>query len=259
MNETKEVEQSIVLDADGLSKQYQTGEIVVNALNDVSFRVASGEFVAIMGPSGSGKSTLLHLMGGLDDPSGGTITLAGSTFSNQKDTVLTLARRHHIGFIFQFFNLIPTLNAEENILLPVIIDGKDPRKYQDRLDQLLGLVNLTKRRQHKPDQLSGGEQQRVAIARALITEPAVVLADEPTGNLDSKSGRLVMELLRQSCDELNQSIVIVTHDSRAAAYADRVVFLRDGKIEQEMLFFDETPALRMQKINAALETQEAQA
>ncbi len=230
MNETKEVEQSIVLDADGLSKQYQTGEIVVNALNDVSFRVASGEFVAIMGPSGSGKSTLLHLMGGLDDPSGGTITLAGSTFSNQKDTVLTLARRHHIGFIFQFFNLIPTLNAEENILLPVIIDGKDPRKYQDRLDQLLGLVNLTKRRQHKPDQLSGGEQQRVAIARALVNTPSLVLADEPTGNLDSRTSQDVLGLLKVTSRKFVQTIVMITHNEEIAQLADRIVRIEDGLI-----------------------------
>jgi len=223
-----------VLEAKELHKQYDLGEHPVIALGGVNFQVEPGEFVAIMGPSGSGKSTLLHLLGGLDTPTSGLVNLAGKPLTGISDNEATLARRHNIGFIFQFFNLVPTLDAEENILLPVIIDGKNPAEFSDRLDTLLELVGLQQRRHHRPDQLSGGEQQRVAIARALITRPAVILADEPTGNLDSKSGKVIMELLRRSCDEMNQSIVEVTHDARAAAYADRVVFLRDGQIEQEI-------------------------
>jgi putative ABC transport system ATP-binding protein len=183
-----------------------------------------------MGPSGSGKSTLLHLLGGLDTPSQGEITLSELQFSKLSEKAATLARRHNVGFVFQFFNLLPTLTAEENILLPVLIDGKNPHNFSDRLDQLLDLVGLADRRYHKPDQLSGGEQQRVSIARALITQPAIVLADEPTGNLDSKTSKSIMELLRRSVRELGQTVIMVTHDPRAAAYASRVVFLRDGKI-----------------------------
>ena len=243
-----------VLEANNLRKQYLLGEHRVDALDGVDFQVEQGEFVAIMGPSGSGKSTLLHLLGGLDHPSDGSVRLAGKPLSGISDNEATLARRHHIGFIFQFFNLVPTLDAEENILLPVIIDGKDPKDYGERLDSLLELVGLQNRRHHRPDQLSGGEQQRVAIARALITRPAVVLADEPTGNLDSKSGKIIMELLRRSCDEMDQSIVEVTHDARAAAYADRVIFLRDGQIEQEIRLEPELRfAQRMRTIIDVLE------
>lgn len=222
-----------ILEAKGLRKQYKLGEHIVNALVGVDFVVKKGEFVAIMGPSGSGKSTLLHLLGGLDKPSDGEITLAGQRLSILDDNQATLVRRHNVGFVFQFFNLLPTLTAEENVALPLIIDGQDLRKHQARIDALLELIGLADRRHHKPDQLSGGEQQRVSIARALVTEPAIVLADEPTGNLDSKTGTTIMELLRQSCDELGQTIVVVTHDPRAAAYADRVVFLRDGQVIHE--------------------------
>ncbi len=223
-----------VLQANNLRKQYLLGEHAVDALGGVDFAVEAGEFVAIMGPSGSGKSTLLHLLGGLDNPTSGSVHLADQELSKLDDRLATLARRHHIGFVFQFFNLLPTLTAEENILLPVMIDGKEVRQYQARLDRLVKLVGLEERRNHRPDQLSGGEQQRVALARALITEPAVLLADEPTGNLDSKTGTVIMELLRRSCDELGQAIVVVTHDPRAAAYADRAVFLRDGQIVQRL-------------------------
>jgi putative ABC transport system ATP-binding protein len=243
-----------VLEAKQLHKQYILGELTVNALDGVDFQLEKGEFVAIMGPSGSGKSTLLHLMGGLDQPTSGSVYLAEKQLSGSDDNQTTLARRHNIGFIFQFFNLVPTLNAEENILLPLIIDGKDPKDYQTRLDGLLELVGLSNRRHHRPDQLSGGEQQRVAIARALITKPSVVLADEPTGNLDTKSGKVIMELLRRSCDQLNQSIIEVTHDPRAASYADRVVFLRDGKILKEILLEKNLPfQARLRKINNILE------
>jgi putative ABC transport system ATP-binding protein len=225
-----------VLEAKGLRKKYQLGEHAVHALADVDFLVEKGEFVAIMGPSGSGKSTLLHLLGGLDQPSEGEIILAGQRLSILNDQQATLVRRHNVGFVFQFFNLLPTLTAAENIALPLMIDGKNPRQYEDRLTTLLQLVGLVDRREHKPDQLSGGEQQRVALARALITEPAIVLADEPTGNLDSKTGALMMELLRRSCDELNQATIVVTHDPRAATYADRVIFLKDGRVVTEMRF-----------------------
>ncbi|MBE0685483.1 MAG: ABC transporter ATP-binding protein [Anaerolineaceae bacterium] len=243
-----------VLEAKQLHKQYILGELTVNALDGVDFQLEKGEFVAIMGPSGSGKSTLLHLMGGLDQPTSGSVYLAEKQLSGSDDNQTTLARRHNIGFIFQFFNLVPTLNAEENILLPLIIDGKDPKDYQARLDGLLELVGLSNRRHHRPDQLSGGEQQRVAIARALITKPSVVLADEPTGNLDTKSGKVIMELLRRSCDQLNQSIIEVTHDPRAACYADRVVFLRDGKILKEILLEKNLPfQARLRKLNNILE------
>ncbi len=230
-----------VLEAFKLRKAYQLGEYQVDALDGVDFQVVEGEFVAIMGPSGSGKSTLLHLLGGLDSPSDGTVVLAGESLAELSERQATLVRRHNIGFVFQFFNLLPTLSAEENILLPVIIDGKDPRKYEDQLVNLLDLVGLLERRSHKPDQLSGGEQQRVAIARALITQPAILLADEPTGNLDTKTGTSVMSLLRRSCDELNQTVIVVSHDPRASAYADRVIFLRDGDIVNEYIPGSGTP------------------
>jgi putative ABC transport system ATP-binding protein len=164
------------------------------------------------------------------------VTLAGQRLSILNDTQATLVRRHNVGFVFQFYNLLPTLTAEENIALPLIIDGQSLREHRTHIDALLELVGLTDRRRHKPDQLSGGEQQRVAIARALATEPAIVLADEPTGNLDSKTGTAIMQLLRRSCDELGQTIVVVTHDPRAAAYADRIVFLGDGQVIGETTY-----------------------
>jgi putative ABC transport system ATP-binding protein len=217
-----------------LQKSYQMGEVTIEALRGVQFGVRQGEFVAIMGPSGSGKSTLLHLMGGLDSPSDGEITLAGKQLAHLTDDEITLIRRRQVGFIFQFFNLLPTLTAAENLALPLLIDGQQLEDYESRIDELLALVGLSDRKYHKPDQLSGGQQQRVAIARALVTEPAIVLADEPTGNLDSKSGREILELLRRAGQEKGQTIVMVTHDPRAAAYADRVVFLQDGQIVREL-------------------------
>ena len=219
-----------ILEAQQLRKQYQMGEVTVDALAGVDFTVEEGEFVAIMGPSGSGKSTLLHLLGGLDGPTDGEVTLAGRRLSKLSDRQVTLIRRRNVGFIFQFFNLLPTLTAEENIALPLLIDGQSIKKHQEKIDRLLELVGLSDRRHHKPDQLSGGQQQRVAIARAFVTDPAIVLADEPTGNLDSKTGDEILGLLRRSCDELGQTIVMVTHDAKAASFADRVVFLMDGRI-----------------------------
>ncbi len=225
--------QSAILIARGLKKTYTMGEHTVQALAGVDFCVDKGDFVAIMGPSGSGKSTLLHILGGLDTPSAGELVLAGQSLSSMSDDQITLARRHSVGFVFQFFNLLPTLSAEENVALPLIIDGQDLRKHQERILYLINLVGLGDRRTHKPDQLSGGEQQRVSVARALVTQPAIVLADEPTGNLDSRTGKAIMELLRRSCDELGQTIVMVTHDPRAAAYANRTVFLGDGLVTGE--------------------------
>ncbi len=210
------------------------GELTVSALDTVDFAVEQGEFVAIMGPSGSGKSTLLHLLGGLDGTSDGEITLAGKALSKLNDNEVTLVRRRKVGFIFQFYNLVPTLTAEENITLPLLIDGRNLDQYRSKIDELLKLVDLTDRRHHKPDQLSGGQQQRVAIARAFVTDPDIVLADEPTGNLDSKSGKAILELLRHSCDELGHTIVMVTHDAYAASYADRVVFLKDGRVVRRL-------------------------
>ena len=225
-----------ILEATHLKKQYMLGENLVNALAGVDLAVERGDFVAIMGPSGSGKSTLLHLLGGLDIPSDGEITLAGERLSILNDDQATLARRRNVGFVFQSYNLLPTLTAEENITLPLIIDGQKPGKFSERVDALVNLVGLADRRRHKPNQLSGGEQQRVAIARALVTQPAILLAAEPTGNLDSRTGTAIMELLRRSRDELQQTIIMVTHDPRAAAYADRVVFLRDGQIQHDIPF-----------------------
>jgi putative ABC transport system ATP-binding protein len=244
----------VVLEAKDLRKQYRLGRQQVDALAGVDFVVKKGEFVAIMGPSGSGKSTLLHLLGGLDKPSSGEVTLAGQRLSLLGDDKVTLVRRRNIGFVFQFFNLLPTLTAEENISLPQVIDGKDGAKQRVRLAAMLELVGLSDRKRHKPDQLSGGEQQRVAIARALITEPAILLADEPTGNLDSKTGTAIMELLRRSRDELGQTVVIVSHDPRAAAYADRVIFLRDGCIIREIVA--EQGSSLAQRLRSIVETME---
>jgi len=223
-----------VLEANKVKKEYQMGEVTVSALSGVSLVVNQGEFVAIMGPSGSGKSTLLHLLGGLDGASDGEITLAGQPLAKLSDNEITLVRRRKVGFIFQFYNLLPTLTAEENVGLPLLIDGQNLDKHRDKILKLLALVGLSDRNDHKPDQLSGGEQQRVAIARAFVNDPQIVLADEPTGNLDSKSGTAILELLRQTCDELGATIVMVTHDPRAASYSDRVVFLKDGEIVREL-------------------------
>ena len=224
----------VVLQTDKVTKQYRMGEVTLNALEQVDFTVATGEFVAIMGPSGSGKSTLLHLLGGLDASSDGEVTLAGKPLSKLSDNEVTLIRRRNVGFIFQFYNLVPTLTAEENVALPLLIDGKRIEDYRGKIEDLMRLVGLADRAHHKPDQMSGGQQQRVAIARALVTNPAIILADEPTGNLDSKSGTAILELLRHTCDELGHTIVMVTHDAHAASYADRVVFLKDGRVVEQL-------------------------
>jgi putative ABC transport system ATP-binding protein len=223
----------IAVETVGLSKVYGEGSTTVRALWNVSLEFPNGEFAAIMGPSGSGKSTLLHILGALDKPSSGRVIVGGTVLSGLSDRKLTLLRRQRMGFVFQFFNLIPTLSAEENVLLPVLIAGERSGKYSERLDELLDLVGLANRRAHRPDELSGGEQQRVAIARALIRNPDIILADEPTGNLDSKTGAGVLNLLKESAARYDQTILMVTHDPLAAASADRVVFLSDGRVVDE--------------------------
>jgi putative ABC transport system ATP-binding protein len=225
---------SVILEAHDLVKRYPVGEGSVDALRGVSLSVAKGEFVAIMGSSGSGKSTMLHLLGGLDRPSEGSVLIDGINISQLNDEDATLTRREKTGFVFQFFNLISLLNVAENVALPFLIAGDSLAAHKERVDALLELVGLSDKAKHKPDQLSAGEQQRVALARALANEPAILLADEPTGNLDFTTGTEILDLIWDSCDRLGQTIVLVTHDARAAAYADRVLIVRDGTIRDEI-------------------------
>jgi putative ABC transport system ATP-binding protein len=215
----------------GLTKRYGEGEIAVDALRGVSVELQRGSFTAIMGPSGSGKSTLMHLLAGLDRPSAGEVWLGPTKLGDLGDADLTRLRRSRIGFVFQAFNLLPMLTAEENILLPLRIAGKQIDRPW--LEWLLVAVGLQARRRHRPPELSGGEQQRVALARALMSRPAIVFADEPTGNLDSHAGELILSMLRRACDDLAQTVAIVTHDPAAAAHADRILFLRDGQLVRE--------------------------
>jgi putative ABC transport system ATP-binding protein len=225
---------SVILEAHDLVKRYALGDGSVDALRGVSLSVAKGEFVAIMGSSGSGKSTMLHLLGGLDRPSEGSVLIDGINISQLSDEDATLTRRAKTGFVFQFFNLISLLNVAENVALPFLIAGDSLAAHRERVDALLELVGLSDKAKHKPDQLSAGEQQRVALARALANEPAILLADEPTGNLDFTTGTEILDLIWDSCDRLGQTIVLVTHDARAAAYADRVLVVRDGTIRDEI-------------------------
>lgn len=225
----------VILEARDLVKRYPLGDGEVEALRGVSLAVEQGEFVAIMGASGSGKSTMLHLLGGLDLPTSGEVVIDGIRISTLDEEGRTLTRRAKTGFVFQYFNLIPLLSVAENVALPFLIGGESVARRRERIDELLTLVGLADKADHRPDQLSAGEQQRVALARALATEPALLLADEPTGNLDYTTGTEILDLLWDSADRLGQTIVLVTHDARAAAYADRVLVVRDGQIRDEIV------------------------
>jgi putative ABC transport system ATP-binding protein len=223
--------QPTIVSATDLHRRYGEGAAAVDALDGVTLAVARDSFVAIMGPSGSGKSTLLHVLAGLDRPTSGSIVLDGVELANLDDRRLTELRRDKIGFVFQTFNLLPVLTAEENIVLPLKLAGRDPDR--EWLERLLETVGLADRRTHRPSELSGGQQQRVAVARALVTKPAVIFADEPTGNLDSKSSADVLALLRRAVDDLDQTVVMVTHDQDAADSADRTIVLVDGKVARD--------------------------
>jgi putative ABC transport system ATP-binding protein len=220
------------VEARDLTRVYGEGETAVEALRGVDIEVSSGELVAVMGPSGSGKSTLMHILAGLDQPTTGTVMIAGTEISRLDDSALTRLRREHIGFVFQFFNLLPMLDAEENVVLPLSIAGQKPDR--EWLDALLTQMGLADRRRHRPSELSGGQQQRVAIARSLVTRPTILFADEPTGNLDSKTGGEILELMRTSTDAYGQTTVMVTHEARAASIADRILFLADGQIVRQL-------------------------
>src|SRR5205809_1893160 len=220
-----------VVEAHGLVRRYGEGDTAVDALRGVDLEVARGKLTAVMGPSGSGKSTLMHLLAALDRPTSGYVVVAGTRLGELSDTEITNLRRKHIGFVFQFFNLLPMLTADENVRLPLSIAGEKPDR--DWYEALLKQVGLTQRRSHRPSELSGGQQQRVAIGRALVNKPTIIFADEPTGNLDSKTSGEILELLEHSVRELNQTIVMVTHEPRAAGIADRILFLDDGLIVRE--------------------------
>ena len=220
-----------ILRVENLTKVYGKGENEVRALDGVSFSVEKGEFVAVIGPSGSGKSTLLHILGGVDRPTGGKVFMDGKDVYAQNEEQLAIFRRRQVGLIYQFYNLIPVLNVTENITLPVLMDGQ--KVNQNRLAELMTTLNLTGRENHLPNQLSGGQQQQVSIGRALMNAPAVVLADEPTGNLDSKSSREIVELLKVSNEKYGQTLIVITHDESIALQADRILSIEDGKITRD--------------------------
>lgn len=224
-----------IIEVKGLSKTYGQESAVVTALDSVSLTIEKGQFVAVMGPSGCGKSTLLHLIGGLDRPSAGSVWIDGKDISKMDDTTLTELRRRQMGFVFQFFNLIPVLTAEENAALPLILDGVKPELARERAVEWLTRNQMGDRLTHRPDQLSGGQQQRVAISRALVADPIIILADEPTGNLDSRSSDEIAGILRQVVSDWGHTVLMVTHDPRIAAYADRIVFLKDGQVVDDTL------------------------
>ncbi len=230
-----------VVEAHDLTRVYGEGDTAVHALRGVTLEVEPARLTAVMGPSGSGKSTLMHLLAALDHPTEGHVSIAGTRLGELSDNAITKLRREHIGFIFQFFNLLPMLTAEENIVLPLTLAGEKPE--DEFFDDLLKKVGLQDRLKHRPSELSGGQQQRVAIARALVSRPSVVFADEPTGNLDSKTGGEILDLLRGSVRDYGQTLVMVTHDARAAATADRILFLADGLIVQELRGADEHQVL----------------
>ncbi|MCI5621747.1 MAG: ABC transporter ATP-binding protein [Lachnospiraceae bacterium] len=220
-----------ILKVEHLSKIYGSGDNQVKALNDVSFSVEKGQFIAIIGPSGSGKSTLLHLLGGVDSPTSGKVYVDGTDVYAQNNTQLAIFRRRQVGLIYQFYNLIPVLNVVENMTLPVLMDGRSVN--EERLNELLDVLSLKERRNHLPNQLSGGQQQRVSIGRALMNAPSVVLADEPTGNLDSKNSQEIIELLKYSNKTYGQTLIVITHDENIALQADRIIAIDDGKITRD--------------------------
>jgi putative ABC transport system ATP-binding protein len=230
--QTPDAARATVVSAHELTRRYGSGDTAVHALRGVSVDVASGELTAVMGPSGSGKSTLMHILAGLDRPTAGEVRIAGTAIGELNDTQLTKLRREHVGFIFQFFNLLPMLTAKENIVLPLSLAGEKPDSVW--VDELTRKVGLTDRLKHRPSELSGGQQQRVAIARALVSKPTVMFADEPTGNLDSRTSSDILELLRDSVSSYGQTTVMVTHDAHAAAIADRILFLADGLIVKSL-------------------------
>jgi putative ABC transport system ATP-binding protein len=218
------------IECKNIIKEFNMGNSVTIILNDISLQVMPGEFVSIMGPSGSGKSTLLYILGGLDNPTQGNVLMQGNNISEFDDNKKSIMRRRNIGFVFQFYNLIPNLNVEENILLPILLDGKNINDYKKKLTQILDIVGLSNRRKHTPAELSGGQQQRVAIARALINTPEILFADEPTGNLDSKTGAEIMQLLTEINRESNRTIIMVTHSAEAAQCSNRMIKVKDGVI-----------------------------
>lgn len=220
-----------ILEIQNLSKTYGKGDVMVRALDNVSFSVEKGEFVAIVGPSGSGKSTLLHILGGVDTATSGTVIIDKTDISTLDETALAIFRRRQIGLIYQFYNLIPILTVEENLTLPLLLDGRKPDKV--RVNDIIAKLGLSNRLSHLPNQLSGGQQQRVAIGRALINNPALLLADEPTGNLDSENSREIISLLRKFNKEFNQTVIMITHDERIALSADRVIAIEDGRITRD--------------------------
>ena len=222
----------IVVEATGVARRYGEGDTAVDALRGVSLEIPRGHLTAVMGPSGSGKSTLMHILAGLDRPTSGSVAIDGTDITKLNDNQLTKIRRQHIGFVFQFFNLLPMLTAEENVVLPLSLAGGKPERPW--VEELLTKTGLADRRRHRPSELSGGQQQRVAIARALVSRPTVLFADEPTGNLDSKTSEEILALLRDAVDTYGQTTVMVTHDARAATIADRIFFLADGRIVKEL-------------------------
>jgi len=223
-----------IVETENLTKVYGSGNVQVCALDGVSLHVETGEFVAVMGPSGCGKSTLLHLIGGLDRPTGGTVKIEGNDLSTLDDDQLSDLRREHIGFIFQFFNLIPTLSALDNTALPLVLGGMKPVDAQQHAAEWLGKLEVADRSTHRPEELSGGQRQRVAIARSMVSDPNLILADEPTGNLDSKAAQEFAELLRDVVERWQRSILLVTHDPRISSYADRILQMKDGRITEEI-------------------------
>ncbi|MGO1042629.1 ABC transporter ATP-binding protein [Clostridioides difficile] len=221
---------SIAIEAKNIIKEFKVGSITTKILKDISLQVMKGEFVSIMGQSGSGKSTLLYILGGLDTPTSGKVYINGTDISHFNDDKMSIIRRRNIGFVFQFYNLIPNLNVEENIMLPLLLDGEKMNDYKNQLNEILEIVGLSDRRKHTPRELSGGQQQRVAIARAIIGKPEILFADEPTGNLDSKTGAEIMQLLHKINQESGQTIIMVTHSTEAAESSNRIITVLDGVI-----------------------------